>query len=194
MLYNFWECRDLLLGQSLTQPAIKRYWRSNLAVTTLTFQDKSLVTLIAAFLWHYLPESSNYYESWWLNKHSVLSIKNMLWTFTACQTPGDAEITKTNTACKTESSHTFEKVSFHKWAYSGAFRKADCMTNRVCEANNTNSPHHQGSCPPWVGGCKYCFQNPWATSPYIIYDLCSKKFLYLLVSHWMAFSSNQQAF
>lgn len=114
------------------QPSVNRYW-GGVAVAMLTFQDKSFFTFTAAFLWHYLPESSNYYkESWWLTKCKALSSRNMLWTFTVCQTPGDAEITKTNTTCKTKSFHTFEEVTFHKWAYSWALTKANCMTEWQC--------------------------------------------------------------
>lgn len=98
----------------------------------------------------------------------------MLCTFTVCQTPGDAEITKTNATCKTKSFHTFEEVTFHKWAYTGALRKADCMTlnDEVCVADTVNSLHHQDSCPPLAGGYRHCFQNPSASSPQTIGELC----------------------
>lgn len=95
------------LSQCLVRPAINVYQGSNPAVAIEAFQATSLFTFTAAFLWHYLPECRHYYkESWWLNKCNALSIRNILWMFTVCQLPGDAEITKTNTAFKTESFHT----------------------------------------------------------------------------------------
>ena len=156
--YIIFECVGTLLRQSLVQPSINRYWGGNQAVATLTFQDKSLFAFTAA-----LPESGNYYkESWWLTKCKALSIRNMLWNCTVCQTPGGAEITKTNTTRKTEFFHAFEKVTFYKWAYSRALGKADIVwlkMTRACEASNINSPSGQGSGPPLLGGYRHCFQN-----------------------------------
>lgn len=152
-----------LLRQSLFEPPISRYWGGNRSVPMLTLRiNLSLHVQQCSYdIFCFLPESSNYYkDSWWLTK--ALAIRSMLWTLIVCQTPGNAEITKTNTTRKTESFHTFEEVTFHNWADSWALWKAQivCLKmTRVGQANSINSPCGQGSCPPLGGGVRHGFQN-----------------------------------
>lgn len=167
----------------------------NVIVAVLTFQDKS--TFSATFLWYFLSESSNYFkESQWLSKYKVLSIRNMLWTFTVCQTPGDAEIIKTNISCKTKSFHTFEEVTYHQLGLTQELsEKTDLKTldDRGCEADDICSPQHHGFCPLLMGGYRHCFQNSLTSSPEIIYDFCSKKTWLWAPCSVTVLSNNQQA-
>lgn len=139
----------------------------------LKFQDVSFFTFTAACLPHYLPESNSYKESWWLTKWKLFPSETYCELLLCARLQVMLRLQRQTQPARQKSFPTFEEVTFHKWAYIGAFRKADYMTlnDRVCEADNINSLYHQDSCPPITHGYRHCFQNPSASSPQIMCDL-----------------------